>query len=53
MSKDSAFSVGKSGIIERKGNIDNLYTVGPHNFTGITEINKAVKSAKLFLEDKK
>jgi hypothetical protein len=51
ISKDSAFSVGKSGIIKKKGNIDNLYTVGPHNFLGITSINKAIKSAKLFLED--
>lgn len=50
-SKDSAFSVGKSGVINQKGNIENLYTVGPHNFTGITVIGKGVKAAKLFLDN--
>ncbi len=45
-STDSGFSVGKLGVINSKGNINNLYTVGPHNITGINDINKAVKSAK-------
>ena len=48
-SKDSAFSVGKTGCINVKGTIDNLYTVGPHNKKGITTINKAVECANDFL----
>jgi putative oxidoreductase len=51
-SKDSAFSVGKSGILPIKGNIENLYNVGPQNFTGITTINKAVESANKFIKYK-
>jgi len=51
-SKDSAFSVGKSGVLPIKGKINNLFTVGPHNFEGITTINKAVESANKFLEFK-
>jgi len=44
-SKDSAFSLGKSGVILSKGTLDNLETIGPHNEKGITTINKAVKIA--------
>lgn len=51
-SKDSAFSVGKSGTLNTKGNINNLYTVGPHNMRGITTINKAIHSAIYFLKNK-
>jgi len=45
ISKDSAFSLGKSGLIESKGKISNLETIGSHNEKGITVINKAVKIA--------
>ncbi|ADO67046.1 hypothetical protein crov013 [Cafeteria roenbergensis virus] len=45
ISKDSAFSVGKSGIIPSKGLLSNLEWIGPHNKTGITVINKAVNVA--------
>jgi putative oxidoreductase len=51
-SKDSAFSVGKSGILPMKGTIENLYNVGPQNFVGITTINKAVESANRFIKYK-
>lgn len=42
ISKDSAFSVGKSGVIKSKGKINNLEWIGPHNVKGITTINKSV-----------
>lgn len=45
ISKDSAFSVGKSGIVKSKGKITNLEWIGPHNKTGITVINKAIDIA--------
>jgi hypothetical protein len=48
MSTDTAFSLGKSGVIPFKGKIENLYTVGPHNISGITNMGKASKSALLF-----
>lgn len=48
ISQDTAFSLGKSGVIPFKGQIDNLYTVGPHNKPGITSIGKASKIAVEF-----
>ena len=45
ISKDSAFSVGKSGIVPSKGILPNLEWIGSHNKKGITVINKAVDIA--------
>ena len=53
ISKDSAFSTSKYGVIKPKGSIENLYTVGPHNMRVITTIGKAIDSAKIFLNVKK
>jgi len=53
ISKDSAFSLGKSGIFPVKGKINNLFAVGPHNSKGITTINKAVNNAINFIEMQK
>lgn len=53
ISRDSAFSVGKSGILKPKGNIENIYTIGPHNKTGITVIGKAVETAVDFIKTQK
>lgn len=51
ISKDSAFSLGKYGVIKSKGKIDNLYTVGPHNIKGITTLEKAIYTATLFVQN--
>jgi hypothetical protein len=51
ISKDSSFSLSKYGIINPKGKIDNIYTVGSHNTSGITTIGKAVDNAIYFLEN--
>lgn len=52
ISKDSSFSVGKSGIIKSKGTLDNLYWIGPHNSKGITTINKSVNIAISWIKNK-
>lgn len=52
ISKDTAFSMGKLGTIPPKGNyISNLYTVGPHNRPGITNIGKATDTALTFSQN--
>jgi hypothetical protein len=51
ISKDSAFSLGKNGIISRKGVIENLYSIGSHNKKGITTINKAIKCGYDYLNE--
>jgi len=50
-SKDSAFSLGKNGVINKKGVIENLYTIGSHNKKGITTINKAIKCGYEYLNE--
>ena len=50
-SKDSAFSLGKNGVINKKGIIENLYTIGSHNKKGITTINKAIKCGYEYLNE--
>lgn len=52
ISKDSAFSVGKSGIVPSKGKLSNLEWIGSHNKKGITVINKAVDIAINWCKDK-
>lgn len=52
-SKDSAFSVGKSGVVPSEGKINNLSWIGSHNQEGITVINKAVDIAVQWTKNKK
>lgn len=52
ISKDSAFSVGKSGIVKSKGYLKNLEWIGPHNTIGVTVINKAVNIAVNWIKNK-
>ena len=53
ISKDSAFSLGKSGIVKNKGKLNNLFWIGPHNKKGITVINKAVNIAVEWVKNNK
>jgi hypothetical protein len=50
VSRDTSFSLGKTGVIPYKGKAENLYTVGPHNISGITSIGKASKVAIMFCD---
>jgi hypothetical protein len=52
ISKDSSFSITEFGIIDFKGYIDNLYSVGLHNTTGTATINKAIKNTNRFIDIK-
>lgn len=50
ISKDNTFSLSKYGIINAKGKMDNIFSIGSHNTEGITTIGKAIKNSNLFIE---
>jgi uncharacterized membrane protein YphA (DoxX/SURF4 family) len=50
ISKDNSFSLSKYGIINAKGKMDNIFSIGSHNTEGITTIGKAIKNSNLFIE---
>lgn len=47
----SAYNPFREGPLPPKGNIDNLYSVGPHNLFELALLEGAFKSADLFLKD--
>jgi uncharacterized membrane protein YphA (DoxX/SURF4 family) len=50
ISKDNSFSLSQYGIINAKGKINNIFSIGSHNTEGITTIGKAIKNSNLFIE---
>ena len=47
----SAYNPFREGPLPNKGNIDNLYSIGPHNLFELTVLESAFKSADIFLKD--
>ena len=47
----SAYNPFREGPLPPKGNIDNLYSVGPHNLFELTVLEGAFKSADLFIKE--
>jgi len=47
----SAYNPFREGPLPPKGNIDNLYSVGPHNLFELTVLESAFKSADLFIKE--
>lgn len=50
-SKDSSFSRGKMGLLNQKGNLNNLYAVGAYNIKGIVTMELAIKGAVKFVRE--
>ena len=49
ISKDNSFSLSKYGVINMKGKINNIYSIGSHNNKGITTIGKAIRNSNIFI----
>ena len=47
----SAYNPFREGPLPVKGNIDNLYSVGPHNLFELTVLESSFKSADFFVKD--
>lgn len=45
----SAFNPTKHGVFPQSGDIDNLYSVGPHNFYEIAVMENAFRAADIFV----
>jgi len=45
----SAFNPTKHGVFPQSGELDNLYSVGPHNFYEIAVMENAFRSADIFV----
>jgi hypothetical protein len=49
--KYSAFHPTAGGELDMAGNLENLYSVGPHNFYEISVLENAIRSADIFVNN--
>ena len=46
----SGITIGEEGTLSPKGKINNLFSIGPHNIHGISNLDHALKSSLEFLK---